>query len=458
MPLSQLPLSLPLLARKQVAVDFEGGELSSDAGWLLLALADQKLRLTTRLAAAMQDPRRQQSVDHTLPALLQQRIYQIAQGYADQNDAQTLRRDPLLKVAVGRAPGAPDLAGQSSFSRLENRVTAEELERLEWLLQDLFVEQCGPAPRRIVLDFDPYDDPAHGQQQGVLFNGYYDEHCYLPLLVCGTVDEGPQRLVGVVLREGKAAPTAEAVGFLEDLVTAIRDHHPQVEILVRGDGGYGVPEMIEACRRLKVRFCFGKARNPVLLRLAEAAQARAEKAEALRQERGTRTRALRVFDTFAYRAGDWKQAERVVVKWEITYGSPNPRFFVTDLDEADGWTAHRVHRFYCARGDRENRIKEFKLDLEGDRLSCSTFLANQFRLILHGAAYLLYQELQAAITAAAPQGELARAQVVTLRSRFMKVAARVRERCRVVRIHLSSSFTFQRLWQQVAEGLILAVT
>ena len=458
MPLSQPTLLLPLLGRKELTVDFDGGELSSDGGWLLLALADRKLRLTERLAEVIEDGRDPDRLTHPLEALLKQRIYQIAQGYADQNDAQSLRRDPVLKVAVGRAPGAADLASQPSFSRLENRITAEELERLEWLLQDLFVEQCGPAPQRIVLDFDPYDDPAHGQQQGVLFNGYYDEHCYLPLLVCGTVDTGPQRLVGVVLRDGKAPPTEEATGFLQDVVTAIRGVYPDVEIIVRGDGGYGVPEMLEACQAQDVRFCFGKARNSVLLRLAAGAQARAEQAEALREARGRRRRALRSFDDFEYRAGDWKRAERVVVKWEITHGSPNPRFFVTDLPEAQGWTPHRVHTFYCERGDRENRIKEFKLAMAGDRLSCSTFLANQFRLILHGAAYLLYQELQGAIRAQAPQEELAKAQVETLRSRFMKVAARVQERCRVVRIHLCTSFPYQALWRKLAAGLLAAVT
>src|SRR5262249_8166124 len=160
---------------------------------------------------------------------------------------------------------AGPLAGQSTFSRLENAVTAPELAALEGLLQDLFVAQCGPSPKQIVLDLDPYADPCHGQQQGVLFNGYYDCHCYLPLLICGTVDDGPEHLVGVVLRGGTAAPTEEAVGFLEDLVPKIRKRYPAVEIIVRGDSGYGVPAMIEACQALDVRFCFGKAKNAALL-------------------------------------------------------------------------------------------------------------------------------------------------------------------------------------------------
>jgi hypothetical protein len=212
--------------------------------------------------------------------------------------------------------------------------------------------------------------------------------------------------------------------------------------------------MIDACRALSVRFCFGKAKNPVLVRLAEPVQVRGQQAEARRQEQGCRQRSCRVFGAFTYQAEDWQQAERTVVKWECTRGTPNPRFVVTDLDAAQGWTPASVYRFYCARGDRENRIKEFKLDLAGDRLSCSTFLANQFRLVLHGAAYLLYQALQQALQAAAPTHELARAQVGTLRSRFLKVAARVRERCRVIRIHRCSSFPFQALWQRLAAQLV----
>jgi hypothetical protein len=455
---SQLALSLPLVPRKEVAVDFDGGELSSDGGWLLLALADRQLGLTRRLAAAIEDPREQDQVAHPLEALLQQRIYQIAQGYEDANDAQTLRHDPLLKVAVGRPPSAAPLAGQATLSRFENWMTAEDLERLEYLLQDLFVERCGTAPRRIVLDFDPYDDPAHGEQQGVLFNGYYDCHCYLPLVICGTVDAGPQRLIAVVLRDGTAPPTEEAVGFLHDLVTAIRDRYPVVEIIVRGDSGYGVPVMLAACRALKVRFCFGKAQNPVLRRRAEPTAARGEQAEAVRAEHRCRRRSCRVFGEFTYQAEDWPQAERTVVKWETTWGQPNPRFVVTDLAREAGWSAHQVYHFYCARGDRENRIKEFKLDMAGGRLSCQTFLANQCRLVLHGAAYVLYQALQETLREVAPAHALAHAQAGTLRSSLMKVAARVRERCRVIRIHLCSSFPLREVWHRVATRLLPAGT
>lgn len=449
MPTTQLPLTFPLSTRKPVTVDWEGGELSTDGGWLLLALADQQLRLSARMAAGLTDLRDPTRVTHALATLLRQRIFQIAQGYPDANDAQALRTDPLLKLACGRTPADPGLAGQSTFSRLENAVTPEDLERLEYLFQDLFVAGCGPAPRRIVIDLDPYDDPAHGQQQGVLFNGYYDTYCYLPLLICGTVDEGPQRLIGVVLRDGTAPPTEEAPGFLRDLITALRERYPHVELIVRGDSGFGIPVMIETCRELNVRFCFGKGKNPVLLRLAEPAQERLATAERHGVKAGGRRRPCRVFSSFSYQAQDWDQAERVVAKYEWTYGTPNPRFVVTDLAASDGWTPGAVYRFYCARGDRENRIKEFKREMSGDRLSCSSFFANQFRLWLHAAAYVLYQAVQEAVRAVAPTHELARAQVGTLRCRFLKVAARVHERCRIIRVHLCSSFPFRALWDRL---------
>jgi hypothetical protein len=450
-PASQSHLTLPLGPRKPVRVDWEGGELSSDGGWLLIAGADRALRLTERLAAEVHDPRAPAQLRHSRLALLRQRIYQIALGYADGNDAQTLRHDPLLKTAVGRTPRAAPLAGQSTFSRFENAATAEDLARLEGVLQDLFVEQCGPAPREIVLDLDPYDDPCHGEQQGVLFNGYYDGHCYLPLLFCGTVDGGQQHLIGVVLRGGKAPATQEALGFLEDLVDKLRLRFPQVPITVRGDAGYGVEEMLTGCRNLGVEFCFGKATNAVLHRQTQELRERVDRAEAVRDAQGKRQKSCRAFAEVAYQAKSWPRGERVVAKAEVTYGKPNPRFVVTSLTPAAGWSARRVYQFYCARGDRENRIKEFKLDMAGDRLSCSTFLANQFRLVLHAAAFMLVQALQAALRQVAPGQEIAQAQAVTLRVKLLKVAARVIETSRAIRVHLCTAYPWQRLWMALAQ-------
>jgi hypothetical protein len=441
---SGISLAVPLLAGKKVTVDFAGGDLSSDAGLIPLALADQRRQLTERLAAAVADPRDPARITHSLRELFRERIYLIALGYADANDANTLRHDPLVKTAVGRPPEGEPLAGQSTLSRFENAVTLPDLERLGQALLDQFLERCGPAPRRIVLDLDPFVDECHGAQQLQLFNGHYDCHCYLPLYLCGTIDGGRPFVIGALLRGGRAAPTRGAKWLLHRVVPALRARFPAVEIIVRGDGGFGVPKMLNTCRHLQVRFCFGKPQNAVLHRLSERAQLRAAVAYTVTK------RAEREYDEFEYQAGSWKQAERTIVKAEVTQGKLNPRFVVTDLAAANGFTPAAVYQFYCGRGDApENRIKEFKVDLAADRLSCQAFLANQFRLLLHVAAYLLIQTLQEGLAGT----ELAAAQAGTLRLKLLKVAARVLVRSRGVRVQLPSSYPWQRLWRQLVARL-----
>ena len=453
---SQATLPLPWPGPKPVVLDFDGGDLSSDAGFLALAGADRQLRLTERLAAAIQDPRQPGKVEHSLLSLLRERIYLIAQGYADAHDAQTLRHDPVLKLAVGRTPAAAPLAGQSTLSRLENAVTAADLGRLGQVLLEVFQDRCAAhrartGRPRIILDFDPFEDPAHGQQQGVLFNGHYSKYCYLPLYLCGSLDGGRQYVLGVLLRDGRAAPVKGARCLLQRVVRALRAQDPQVEILVRGDSAYGVPTMLNLCHRLGVQFCFGKAQNARLHARSERVQLRAAVAWSVTKQPQPH------YGEFAYAAGSWKQAERVICKTEVTRGPGgdvklNPRFVVTNLPAA-GWEAAAVYACYCERGDPENRIKEFKRDLAGDRLSCHAFRANQFRLVLHVAAYLLYQAVQDALATLAPRTAWAQAQVGTIRVQLFKVAARVVERCRVVRVQLPTSYPWQALWRRLLGAL-----
>jgi hypothetical protein len=455
---SDSALTLPLPAAKPVVVDFDGGDLSSDAGFAALALADQRLQLTERLAAVIDDPREAAKVEHSMAELLRERIYLIAQGYADANDAQSMREDPVLKLAVGRTPAEPALAGQSTLSRLENAVTPADLERLGDVLLTVFVERCqeraretGRAPR-VVLDFDPFEDPAHGSQQGVLFNGHYDSFCYLPLYLCGSLDGGRQYVVGVLLRDGRASAVQGARWMLTRVVSALREQLPGTEVLVRGDSAFGVPKMLNVCNRLGVAFCFGKAQNARLHALSEGTQMRAAVVWSVKR------RPEVVYGEFQYAAEKWAGPERVICKAEVTAGpygdrKLNPRFVVTNLKAADGWTPAAVYGRYCERGDPENRIKEFKSDLEGDRLSCHSFWANQFRLVLHVAAYLLFQALQDALAAVAPGTQWARAQAGTIRTKLLKVAARVVERCRVVRMHLPTSYPWQALWRKVLSTL-----
>lgn len=438
-------IQVPLLPRKSVQVDFSGGDLSCDAGLIPLSLADQTLQLTKRLADAVADPRDPCRTMHSMLDLFRVRVYLIAQGYEDAIDANTLRHDPLVKLAVGRTPAAAPLASQSTLSRFENAITRADLERLGQVLLEQFLSRCGPAPQRIVLDLDPFVDEGHGQQQLVLFNGYYDCHCYLPLYLCGSIDGGRPFVIGALLRGGTAAPTRGAKWLLHRVVAAIRARYPDVEIIVRGDGGFGVPKILNTCHHLNVRFCLGKPQNQVLHRKSERIQLRAA------VEYSVTKRPSRQYGEFRYAAGSWKQAERTIVKAEVTQGKLNPRFVVTDLEVAAGFSPEQVYQFYCQRGEApENRIKEFKVDLAGDRLSCREFLANQFRLVLHVAAYMLIQTVQEGLAGTA----LAQAQAGTVRVKLLKVAARVLVRCRRVRIQLPTSYPWQRVWRELVTFLL----
>jgi hypothetical protein len=441
---SSLPLQVPLLPRQPVTVDFAGGDLSSDAGLIPLALADQKQQLTQRLAAAVVDPRAPRRIEHSLADLFRERIYLIAQGYEDALDANSLRHDPLLKLAVGRDPHAAPLASQSTLSRFENAITLPDLERLGRVLLAEFLDRCGAAPQQIVLDLDPFVDECHGAQQLVLFNGHYDCHCYLPLYLCGTVDGGRPLVIGALLRDGRAAPTRGVKWLLHQVVPAILARYPGVTIIVRGDGAFGVPKVINTCRHLKVRFCLGKPQNAALNRLSEPLQLRTA------VEYTVTKRCERHYGELEYAAQSWKRAERTIAKVEVTQGKLNPRFVVTDLTAATGFTPAKVYEFYCQRGDApENRIKEFKVDLAADRLSCQNFRANQFRLILHVAAYMLIQTMQEGLAGT----ELAEAQAGTIRVKLLKVAARVLVRCRGVRVQLPTCYPWQGTWRTLVAFL-----
>jgi hypothetical protein len=251
-------------------------------------------------------------------------------------------------------------------------------------------------------------------------------------------------VIGALLRDGRAAPVKGARFLLKHVVRALRTRYPQVKILVRGDGAFGVPKMLRACRRLKVNFLFGKPQNRRLHALSEREQIRAAVGYSVTKQ------SYRVFGEFEYRAKSWKQAERTIVKAEVTQGKLNPRFVVTDLAAADGWTPQAVYGLYCERGDApENRIKEFKRDLGADRLSCHAARANQLRLLLHVAAFMLIQTLQDGLA----ETGLAGAQAGTIRGSLLKVAARVIERCRVVRVHLPTSFPLQKVWRRLVAWL-----
>jgi hypothetical protein len=418
---------------RTVHADFQGGRLTTDGGALILGeLADQ-LGLVDALDAAIPDPRDPRFIIHDQRALLAQRVIAIALGYEDLNDHQTLRTDPALQVATGRAPDPElTLASPPTLCRLENRVDRKALVKVAEVLVDQFLAAHPEPPEHLMLDFDATDDPIHGKQEARFFHGYYDHHCYLPLYVfCG--DE----LLTAYLRPSNIDASKHGRSVLKLLMRRLRAAWPEVKITIRADSGFCRWRLMRWCDSHGIGYVLGLAKNPVLERAARDEIERAE-----RQFRTT-GQPQRVFGTFAYAARSWDRPRRVIVKAEHTSQGKNPRFVVANVP---GDPQELYEEVYCQRGEAENRIKEQQLDLFADRTSCRRFVANQFRLLLSSAAYVLVQALR---RTALVGTELAKAQVGTIRLRLFKVAARVVVTVRRVVFHLSSSYPYQGLLEEV---------
>jgi hypothetical protein len=442
-------LRFPPLAGYTVRADFEGGALSSDFGALLLRGIDRQIGLTERLAASVRDKRHPSYIDHALRALFAQRIYQIASGYADGNDANSLRHDPLFKLSVERCPLEPaqDLASAPTFSRLEHSVDRKDLYRLTQAFVDHFIASYPEPPAAIVLDLDHSDDPTHGQQELTFYNHHYQSYCYLPLFIF----EGTSHaLVTACLRPGKRPAGAENAMILVRLLSYLRRHWPQTHILVRGDSHFATPEVIEvlAHRRL-TDFVFGLAGNAVLLRQAapvmQEARCLYQQRTALAQVHGERPPASsRLYEAFAYAAASWSQPWRVIVKAEVMAAGDNPRFVVTSLEAP---TPRQVYEdLYCARGNCENDIKAVKCDLHSDRTSATTFLANALRLLLACAAYVLHHALR---THTLSHTALATAQPSTVILTLFKVATQLKQYKDRILLHLPTSCPVKALLHRV---------
>jgi hypothetical protein len=428
------------VAGRNVVARFDGGDVTSDAGLLLVREADRQVGLTEGVAEAIHDRRQQSKVRHGMREMVQERVYAIACGYEDGNDLDRLRDDAALKTACGHRPTAVDvLAAQPTISRMENSVSRSDLLRAAIALAEAVVRQLPRKTRFVVLDVDATDDPCHGQQQFECFNGYYDEHCYVPLHLYVTGPDGRQRLLGALLRPGNASYRAGLFAMLRMAIRIMRARFPDVRIMLRADAGFGYGDVLSFCERHGLLYVIGLSSNKRLAVLSTEFQMRCA-VEHLRKGD-----ACREYGEFGYKAEPWPRVRRVVVKVEITQGKLNPRFVVTNC----GRTPARLYALYCERGDRENRIKELKLDLFSGRTSCHRFLANQMRLVLHAAAYVLMQTLQAAATGTA----WANAQAATLRTRLLKVGGRVVESCRRICFHLPSSFPYQEAWQTIHDRL-----
>jgi hypothetical protein len=423
------PVGLPL------TVDFQGGRLTSDGGWCWVAEADADLELSATLAASVPDRRRRGR--HALLDLIRQRIFQITAGYADQNDADTLRGDPLLKLVCGRLPESdPDLASQPTLSRFENAFSARDCYRLAEALGAVYLRQRerGGIPSHILLDVDSTDDPTHGEQEDRAYHGYYRQHMYHPLLV---FDGETGQLITAILRPGTVHAGHGVVAILGRIVARLRQQWPGVAITVRADAGFAKPALFAWCEAEGIAYTIGLVTNARLLALAAPLAAAAQAAST--QAGGAK---VRLVDEAAYQAASWEHPRRVIIKAEILAPGPNIRFVVT-TSPADPET---VYDTYVDRGETENWIKDLKLACVADRLSCHRFLANQVRLLLHAAAYALLHTLRTWLVVAGST----RLTLETLRLRLLKIGGRVRQLATRVYLRLASCHPGEPLWHLLA--------
>jgi hypothetical protein len=358
------------------------------------------------------------------------RVLLIAAGYPDANDCDALRTDPAFKMAVGRLPeSGADLCSQPTMCRLENLPGVTALKRMMAAMVELFCDSFAEAPRRIVLDIDDTEDRVHGNQELALFHAHYDSRCFLPIHVYEAITGKP---VAVILRPGKTPDGAEVALVLRHVIRAIRARWPKVDILVRGDSHYGRPEAMSWCERNRAGYVLGLAGNRVLLRRVVGL---AEEAALTRVERGAAK--VRRFSEFVYAAKTWHVGRRVIARIEASDRGTDSRFIVTNLAGTPRWLYETV---YCARGQAENLVKAHKLHLASDRTSCTKATANQFRLVLHTAAYWLLYTLRGLT----PKKSFWRAaQFDTIRLMLIKVAARVTEMVARIRVSLPSNYPYR---------------
>jgi hypothetical protein len=425
------------VAGKPVQVTFDAGRLTSDGGVLMLAEIERKLGIAERLARCVDDPRAPARVQHGLAEMIRFRALLIAAGYEDANDCDALRADPAFKMATGRLPeSAPDLCSQPTMCRLENLPGPIALKRMMAAMIELFCDSFAEVPHRLVLDIDDTEDRVHGGQQLALFHAHYDSRCFLPMHIYEATTGKP---VAVILRPGKTPSGAEVALVLRHVVKALRARWPRVEILIRGDSHYARHEAMTWCERNRVGYVFGLAGNQVLLtHVAELAD---DAAVGRALGEGDKVRRFRAF---RYGARSWKVERQVVARIEASTHGSDSRFIVTNLAGAPRWLYEGV---YCRRGQAENLIKAHKGHLASDRTSCTSATANQFRLLIHTAAYWLLHTLRGL----APRTSFWRdAQFDTIRLALIKVAARITEMKTRIKVALPTCYPYQQSWALLA--------
>ncbi len=474
MSLHSAPLfSFDFLPSRPVELEISSNPLTSDAGLLPVRQIDQILRLTEQFADALDDRRDPTLTRQSVLSMVRQRIYGILADYEDQNDHDTLRHDPLFKLVADRLPDGPDLASQPTLSRFENAVTIADLWRLRDVLVDLFIQSFDQKPHHLTFDIDAFDDPAHGQQQLIMFHGYYEQYQYLPIVV--TCAENDMVLL-VGLRHGTADAFLGVDNDLRYLMGKLRAVWPDVQVHVRADSGLGVPLMYDVCQELRLSYTFGIGMNSRLRALSEDLLKKA------REDYKETGEIQRLFMLVDYQARSWMQSRPVVIKVEANPEGTNQRAVVTNRPGCQILPAV-IYDEYVMRGESENRNKELKVELHAGRLSDHRFLANFFRLYLHTAALNLLVRLRHTVVGAAPTSaelgqpaelpaealaEPARRKffnkrrerdplgggfACTWRSRLIKVAAEVITRSRRVIVRLSGSWPHLDQFLKVSQAV-----
>ena len=438
------------LSKKAVVVRFDQEHATSDGGAILLKACDERLGLSAAVAQCLRDQRQSAKVLHTFLELFRQRLYAIACGYADANDAARLGDDPVFKLLLDRDPLlGSTLASQPTLSRFERAVGPKELLRMSEALAECVIERhrrWKKRVKRITIDLDPTVDPTHGQQQLTLFNGFYDTWCYLPLAGFLSFDDEPdQYLFCYVLRDGHAAAKQGCLGILKRLLPRLRRAFPKAKIRIRLDAGFTGPELYEFFEAQRMEYVVCLSKNDTLMRHAEPLL------EPIRQAVAANVEHTPAYGEVRYKAKSWNRARRVIIKADVTCHpgrepKDNPRFIITNIR---GWPQRIYAQIYCARGDVENRIKELKDGLQIDRTSCTTFHANQLRVLMTAAAYVLMQELRIK----ARGTSCARAQVSTLRLRLLKIGAWVESSVRRIVLHLPTTTVYADEWRRIARSI-----
>ena len=419
---------------RKIEVDFTGGDITSDAGILLLKRADQKIKLTQRIARILNDPRVKKYTRHSILSMLRQLVYGMGLGYEDLNDHNQLRNDKVIQTAVG---SDKKLASSPTLCRFENWVDRKALVEMTKVLIQIFIESHTVPPKELILDFDGTDDKVHGNQEGGLYHGYYRHRCFLPLYVfCGN------NLLVAYLRPGNVSDSKHSWAILKLIVTELKNHWPNVSITFRGDGAFCRHKMFNWCERNNIGYIVG---IPCNNRIMDKTKSHILEVKELFSETNEKQR---FFGEFDYGAKTWKKDRRVIVKAECNIHGLNTRYVVTNLV---GEPKELYNEIYCARGEMENRIKEQQLCLFADRTSSRNWLTNQFRLLLSATVYTLIESIR---RIALKKTELARSTCSTIRLKLLKIGAVVIRNIRRVRILLSSTYPWQALFKLVIQRLL----